>query len=614
MAYPKGIDISFAQVGVNYSSLCPNINFAIIKCGEKNYKDPQFDSHYNGCLAQKVTMGAYFYGRARTNQEAIEEAQLCASLVRDKKFTLPIFYDVEGEPGMAGILYPGPMAGYSVKSIVRTFLDELRNQGITSYGVYGNRAVFNEHLTESDFNDIYIWYANWTEQTTPPQVWGRYPDIWQYSSTVHYPGYSGNLDGDYLITQTFPISDNNYYYCHPFGMKAEKTILNTYSGHGAEPIDLSLSSAVTQGKLDTVGTPIYSLCDGIVINSSYTCGSTQKTSSPAGGNSVTIAATGTAAQLNNILDRPLQFLYCHLVNPNEQAYSHFPILKYGDTVRKGQIIGGMGASGNTDDGAGGPFAHLHLDTKARIKHDSETYNLYSNKLIHFQSYPSQLVGDIYNYAIFCEEPVLVSMYLENSSENSTELIKVHNVPNEYYANTITDAQITGNGAYTKEYIFDIITALSIRETIDYASANISDYAINCVAIYGKLLRARCIYHPNTSLMDILLAGDFSGFSQQRLASVADESIREKLLELVSNNLIYPNAYGILSDYIPLISYGPYYNYGYAGFGYSNSPTIESELTAKILNKNIKSHITLGNTDDLSGCCGNTAYFPPRTWI
>lgn len=132
MNYPKGIDISYAQVGVDYPTLCANIDFVIMKCGEKDFRDNQFLTHYNGCSAQGITMGVYFYGRAQTDQEAVAEAQLCASLIRGKNFQLPVFYDVEGEPGMYGILYPGPKLGYTVNSIVRSFLDELRNQGITS--------------------------------------------------------------------------------------------------------------------------------------------------------------------------------------------------------------------------------------------------------------------------------------------------------------------------------------------------------------------------------------------------------------------------------------------------------------------------------------------------
>lgn len=415
MAYPKGIDISYAQDGMNYAQLCPNLDFVIMKCGEKNWEDNQFQTHYNGCSAQGITMGAYFYGRAKNNAEAVAEAQLCASLIRGKNFTLPIFYDVEGEPGMYGILYPDDGSGRPprnvVAGIVRSFLDELRNQGITSYGVYGGYDVFNYYLNSTDFSDIYIWYASWGP-STPPQVWGRDPDIWQYTNQSHYPGYSGNLDGDYLITQSFPILDNQYYYCHPLGMKANEAYLDSYGGHGTA-IDISLNTS-SGGKLDTVGTPLYSMCDGVVVTSEYNCGSTEKTTSPAGGNSVTIKATGTAAQQNDVLDRPLHFLYCHMVNPTESEYSHFPILKAGDTVRKGQIIGGLGASGNTNDGAGGPFAHLHIDTSAQIKTNTETYNKYHNKTIHFPQLGTLSVGSNYNYAIFCESPILVPMYLENS--------------------------------------------------------------------------------------------------------------------------------------------------------------------------------------------------------
>jgi len=99
-------------------------------------------------------------------------------------------------------------------------------------------------------------------------------------------------------------------------MKALETVINTYEGHGYGAVDLSLPSNITT-KMDTIGTPIYSLCDGTVLTSTYNTGSAEKSLANRGGNSVTIKAEGTASIMNNILDRELQFLYCHMVNPNE---------------------------------------------------------------------------------------------------------------------------------------------------------------------------------------------------------------------------------------------------------------------------------------------------------
>lgn len=614
MNYPKGIDISFYQNSVDYSVLCKNVDFIIMKCGEKDYSDPLFETHYKNCSNYNITLGAYFYGRARSNEEAKKEAQLCASLVKGKNFTLPIFYDVEGSPGTGyeGILYPGPYSGYTVNGIVRAFFDELSLQGVSSYGIYSSASFFPVWLNKDDFTDCYIWAAAWG-YSTPPLVWGREPDIWQYSKATRYPGFDGNLDGDYLITTNFPLKDNKYYFCHPFGMKALETVINTYEGHGYGAIDLSLPSNITT-KMDTIGTPIYSLCDGTVLTSTYNTGSAEKSLTNRGGNSVTIKAEGTASIMNNILDRELQFLYCHMVNPNEQEYRHYPLLKPGDKIRKGQIIGGMGASGNTDDGYGGVFVHLHLETQAKMKTNTKAYNKYRNKIIHFDS-GDRTVGDNYNYAIFCESPILTWMNIDGITEDGVELFQMHNVPNEYYNDIISENQITNNGQYSHDYMMNIITALSIRETIGYANADISDFLINCVAIYGKLLRARCIFYPTTSLMEILNTGGFTGFNEQSLESRAAPEIRAKLLELVSNNFIHPGAYGILSEYIPLISYAPFFNYGYAGLGYQEcTPSIEQSLSNKILSLEIESHIKNGNTTDLSGCCGNTGYFPPRAWV
>jgi len=80
----------------------------------------------------------------------------------------------------------------------------------------------------------------------------------------------------------------------------------------------------------------------------------------------------------------------------------------------------MGASGNTDDGYGGVFVHLHLETQAKMKTNTKAYGKYCNKIIHFDS-GDRTVGDNYNYAIFCESPVLTWMNIDGVTEDDTEL-------------------------------------------------------------------------------------------------------------------------------------------------------------------------------------------------
>ena len=227
-------------------------------------------------------------------------------------------------------------------------------------------------------------------------------------------------------------------------------------------------------------------------------------------------------------------------------------------------------------------------------------------------YSKELVLDSYRK--------LMDIIKVNEQEEGTAIIKPSDchVPNSYYTDTISESQITGSyqgEQYSRERMIDMISALSIREVTGYISGTISDYQASELALYGKLLRGRCIYYPNDSLLSILWNGGFSGFNEQRLADWCTESERLKVMEIVSRNMIYPDAFRIQDRYISIAEYGPYFNYGYSGEGYINSPNVEGDIRTGILNLTLPSHIKNGNTTKLcgNGVCGNTAYFPPRSW-
>lgn len=408
-----------------------------------------------------------------------------------------------------------------------------------------------------------------------------------------------------VIMEVDIMADFMNYFCHPLGLKAPEAVITTYDGHGYTPLDI----ATTEPDGQRLGMPIYSMTDGEVLYAHYNYGSTEYTEAYPGGNDITIKATGTLSQSNGILDRDLVFYYCHLVNPNEAQYSHLPILTPGQKIKKGEIIGGMGCSGHTEGGWNGKYVHLHVDTQALLLPGTAAYQEYYNKMCAGQQAQNRL-----NFAIFSQEPTFIHSDVSPSA-SGTPLNRVGNVPAAYYENEITEEQITKGSSYSKDHMLQMITALSIRETIGYASANLSDYQKNSVAIYGKLLRARCIFYSSDGLLNILYAGGFSGFAEQTLEQTCNAAQRETLLNLVTQNFINPNAYGIMDRYIPTISAGPYFNYGYAGAGYpNNDPSIESELKNKIDNQQIVSHITIGNARQCCGCVGNTAYFPPNAWI
>ena len=102
MAKIKGIDISKWQGDFNFAQAKKEgQEFVIIKGGGGNdglYVDSFFRSNYDEAKKHGFSVGAYFYSGARNTLEAKSEAAFYyENCLKNRKFDLPIFLDVEGE-------------------------------------------------------------------------------------------------------------------------------------------------------------------------------------------------------------------------------------------------------------------------------------------------------------------------------------------------------------------------------------------------------------------------------------------------------------------------------------------------------------------------------------
>ncbi len=81
----------------------------------------------------------------------------------------------------------------------------------------------------------------------------------------------------------------------------------------------------------------------------------------------------------------LYAFYGHLI-PNSLT------VKIGDTVKKGQVIGLLGNSGNSD----APHLHFHLETKSNTYFGGEGIPFHIDKFIQLKKYSEQEVTDLFN--------------------------------------------------------------------------------------------------------------------------------------------------------------------------------------------------------------------------
>ena len=169
----KGIDVSFYQgaryYGKNFDfaqAKKEGINYAIIKCGEKNFADPDYEINYKNAKAAGMPVGAYFVGRASTVADAKKEASYCSTLLKGKQFEFPIFYDVETPQMNTG--------KENLTSIVKAFCNAMEGYGYWC-GFYTNLDWYtykmNGKALAARYSFWFAWYSDSLYKLPNVQMW-----------------------------------------------------------------------------------------------------------------------------------------------------------------------------------------------------------------------------------------------------------------------------------------------------------------------------------------------------------------------------------------------------------------------------------------------------------
>lgn len=193
-----GVDFSQWQDGLDIDQLKEEARpeFAIIRCGGSDwhepYTDDKFEANYEALERAEIPTGAFYLANAKSEEEARKEAEHCLSILGDRKFDLPIYYDVEGE-----------ILNHINTDIIKAFCDKIHEAGYRS-GVYGSEYNLNAIV---DWDVIApnnsIWIAKYGE--TEPKLNGNHiVDIWQYGGDcVNYfrsPYICGMpIDQDFML-------------------------------------------------------------------------------------------------------------------------------------------------------------------------------------------------------------------------------------------------------------------------------------------------------------------------------------------------------------------------------------------------------------------------------
>ena len=188
-----GIDVSKWQKEIDWDKVKnEGVDFAIIRCGYRGsvtgslVEDPYFEQNIKGARAAGIKVGVYFFTQAVNEVEAVEEASMVISLVRDYELQYPVFIDTEGAGGN------GRADSLNVEertAVCEAFCTTVKNAGLEA-GVYASRNWYNNKLTVSTLESYAIWLA---EYRSVPLYQGYY-QMWQYTSKGKINGINGNVD------------------------------------------------------------------------------------------------------------------------------------------------------------------------------------------------------------------------------------------------------------------------------------------------------------------------------------------------------------------------------------------------------------------------------------
>lgn len=188
-----GIDVSKWQKEIDWEKVKEDgVDFAIIRCGYRGsvsgclVEDPYFERNIKGATAAGLKVGVYFFTQAISEVEAVEEASMVVSLIREYDLEYPVFIDTESAGG------DGRADGLDTETrtaVCEAFCATVRNAGYQS-GVYASRNWYNTKVDVEKLERYVIWLA---EYRKVPLYEGYY-HMWQHTSKGKVDGIDGNVD------------------------------------------------------------------------------------------------------------------------------------------------------------------------------------------------------------------------------------------------------------------------------------------------------------------------------------------------------------------------------------------------------------------------------------
>ena len=241
-----GIDISRWQGDFDFQkAVAEGVKFAVIKGGGGDdglYVDSKFSCNYTNAKRHNILVGAYWFSKALTTQQAEEEADyLYEHILRGKQFELPIYIDVENKTQLG-------VGKRLLTDIIKTWCDRLEKKGLW-VGIYSSQSYFDQYMFDAELTKYAHWIACWAPSCSYPnkECFG----MWQFGGETNYirsNRIAGQVcDQDYMLfdyptaiknaglngfnKQTVTATKN---LPRPYSVKVTADVLNIRKGAGTQ--------------------------------------------------------------------------------------------------------------------------------------------------------------------------------------------------------------------------------------------------------------------------------------------------------------------------------------------------------------------------------------------
>ena len=190
----KGIDVSDNQTKIDWKTVKNSgVDFAILRIGLVTdnkgsvRKDNNFEQYYSDASNAGIKVGAYWYSRAKSVEEAKEEARICLEYLNGKHLDFPVYFDIEHSDSTS-------KGKEACSAMAVAFCEEIKAAGYTP-GIYSFKYGLLDYIDES----VREKYAMWVSVVNDERelIWDEPLGMWQYTHGDEVPGTVELVDTDY---------------------------------------------------------------------------------------------------------------------------------------------------------------------------------------------------------------------------------------------------------------------------------------------------------------------------------------------------------------------------------------------------------------------------------